>query len=201
MGGKKLSRSAVIEHTLGVERAKPRAVPDPPNDAELVERIRNKDEKAFKALYQRYARYIAGVVYRLLGVDEALDDMVQETFIDAADGIAKLREPEKVRSWLATIAVRHTKRYLARKIRRRQVREEVKRAEPRTDDPRDREMIQGLYRALDTLPVKQRIPWILHRVEGHTLPEVAKMCSISLATVKRRIAGAEERLQRRLEDG
>jgi RNA polymerase sigma-70 factor (ECF subfamily) len=184
-----------------VERAKQMAVPGPPDERELVLRIRSGDEKAFKALYQRYARYIAGVVYRLLGVDEALDDMVQETFIDAADGIAKLREPEKVRSWLATIAVRHTKRYLAKKISRRQARAEIRLAEPSSDDPRDREFIQGLYLALDALPVKQRIPWILHRVEGHTLPEVAKMCSISLATTKRRIAAAEERLQRRLDDG
>lgn len=190
-----------MEHTLGVERAKPKAVPAPLEDRELVERIQAGDEQAFKALYMRYARYVAGVVYRLLGVDEALDDMVQETFIDAADGIRKLREPEKVRSWLATIAVRHVKRYLAKKIRRRQAREEIKQAEPKNDDPRDRETIRGLYRALDALPAKQRIPWILHRVEGHTLPEVAGLCGISLATVKRRITSAEERLQRRLDNG
>jgi RNA polymerase sigma-70 factor (ECF subfamily) len=196
-----LSRSAPVRDTQGVERVKPRTGQDPPDDATLVARILDGDEEAFKLLYLRHARYVAGVVYRLLGVDEALDDMVQETFIEASDGIGKVREPAKIRSWLATIAVRRVKRYLAKKIRRRELRHEVARVEPRTTDPRDREAVRGLYRALDTIPVKQRIPWLLHHVEGHTLPEVAGLCGVSLATVKRRIARAASLLERRLADG
>ena len=42
------------------------------------------------------------------------------------------------------------------------------------------------------------MPWTLARVEELTLPEVAAACEVSLATIKRRIALADERLQRRL---
>ena len=53
--------------------------------------------------------------------------------------------------------------------------------------------------ALERIPEDLRIPWVLHRVEQLSLPETAEACEISLATVKRRIAEAEERIQRRLE--
>ena len=69
---------------------------------------------------------------------------------------------------------------------------------PRASDPRDRQAVDELYEALDGLAADVRIPWVLHRVEQMTLPEAAEACEISLATVKRRIKEADERLERRL---
>ena len=37
-------------------------------------------------------------------------------------------------------------------------------------------------------------------IEGETLPDVSKICEVSLATVKRRIAEAEEIIDRRLRE-
>jgi DNA-directed RNA polymerase specialized sigma24 family protein len=37
---------------------------------------------------------------------------------------------------------------------------------------------------------------MLHHIEGYSLPVVAEVCEVSLATVKRRISEAEERLTR-----
>lgn len=69
---------------------------------------------------------------------------------------------------------------------------------PRASDPRDRQPVDELYEELERLSPDLRIPWTLHRVEQLTLPETARACELSLATVKRRIAEAEERLERRL---
>jgi RNA polymerase sigma-70 factor (ECF subfamily) len=62
-------------------------------------------------------------------------------------------------------------------------------------DPTDRILLTRLYAVLDELPASDRTAWVLHRVEGETLPEVARLCGCSLATVKRRI----ERSQRAIE--
>ena len=69
---------------------------------------------------------------------------------------------------------------------------------PRSSDPRDRAAVDELYDALSRVPADLRIPWVLHRVEHLSLPETAAACEVSLATVKRRIADAEERIERRL---
>ena len=52
----------------------------------------------------------------------------------------------------------------------------------------------------DRLPAKLRIPWVLSRIADESLPDVAVLCETSLATVKRRIALAEERLARPTSD-
>jgi RNA polymerase sigma-70 factor (ECF subfamily) len=69
---------------------------------------------------------------------------------------------------------------------------------PRSSDPSSLRRVDDLYEALNTLPLSLRTPWILHVIEGETLPDVAKMCDLSLATTKRRIAEAETKVNRRL---
>lgn len=152
----------------------------------------------FEALYAKHARYIAGVVHRLMGHDGELDDIVQETFVDAIDGLSRLRDPSAVRAWLVTVAVRRTRRVLASRRRRMMFAFWTVDFAPRASDPRDRAPVDDLYDALSRVPADLRIPWVLHRVERLSLPETAAACEVSLATVKRRIADAEARIERRL---
>ena len=153
---------------------------------------------AFEALYAKHARYVAGVVHRLMGDDGELDDIVQETFVDAIEGLSRLVDPSATRAWLVTVAVRRTRRVLARRRRRMMFAFWSADFAPRSSDPRDRAAVDDLYDALARVPEDLRIPWVLHRVEHLSLPEAAAACEVSLATVKRRIADAEERLVRRL---
>jgi RNA polymerase sigma-70 factor, ECF subfamily len=168
------------------------------DDAALAARAQKDEAGAFSALYARHARYIAGVAYRLMGDDGDVDDVVQETFLDAADGIHALADPAAVRAWLVTIAVRRVKRLLARRRRRRFLFWQFAEMAPRSSDPRDRAPVDGLYDALDTLPIDLRVPWVLSRIEQVTLAEVARICDVSLATIKRRIADADARIERRI---
>ncbi len=170
-----------------------------PSDEVLVERIRAGSDDAFRQLYFRYARYIAGVVVRLMGDDLDLEDVVQDTFVRAAERIDTLRSPSHVRPWLVTIAVRFARERVGRRRRRGQLRQEASHHFPTMSDPRDRARADELYAALDQVPEKYRIPWFLARVEGEKLEDVAEACGISLATVKRRIQEAQTRIDRRLE--
>jgi RNA polymerase sigma-70 factor (ECF subfamily) len=155
-------------------------------------------DAAFEILYTRHARYIAGVVHRLMGDDGELDDIVQETFVDALEGLTRLCDPGATRAWLVTVAVRRTRRVLARRRRRMMFAFWEADFGPRSSDPRDRAPVDELYDALSRVSADLRIPWVLHRIEHLSLPETAQACEVSLATVKRRIAEAEERLERRL---
>lgn len=166
-------------------------------DSALVARAVN-DDAAFSVLYERYARYVAGVVHRLLGSDADLDDVVQETFLDARADLPRLQDGGAVRSWLVTIAVRRVHRLLRKRRRRAFLFACFAEFTARASDPRDLAAVDDLYEALDSLPANLRVPWSLARIEELTLPEVAVACEVSLATVKRRIAEAEARIQRRL---
>jgi RNA polymerase sigma-70 factor (ECF subfamily) len=171
------------------------------DDAALVAQARAGNERAFEALYRRHVRYVAGVTYRLLGNDAEVDDVLQEAFLDAAGALGGLRDPAEFRAWMVAIAIRRVYRRLARKRRWQWLQAEVERVTPTASDPQIRQRVQELYDALGRLPPKLRIPWTLHAIDGETLPDVARLCEISVATAKRRIADAAGRLDRRLRGG
>ncbi len=170
----------------------------PPDDALLVVRAQRAEDGAFAELYERHARYVAGVVFRLMGDDYDLDDVVQETFVAAAHAISRLSDPNAVRPWLVAIAVRRARRQLSRRRRRWLLARLVAEVSPRASDPAERGSVDELYDALARLPTDLRVPWTLSRIEALSLPEVARACGASLSTVKRRILEADQRLARRL---
>src|SRR5512137_1921710 len=59
-----------------------------------------------------YSRYVAGLALRLLGRQDEVDDVVQDVFLAAFRGLTKLREPQAIKGWLATVTVRVARRRL-----------------------------------------------------------------------------------------
>ena len=164
------------------------------DDATLVAQALGGNERAFTALYRRYARYVAGVAYRILGTDAELDDVVQEAFCDASSALATLEEGDSFRPWLARITVHRIHKRLAKRRRWRWLVGEIQIVAPQVSDPRERARVDALYEQLEALAPDLRLPWMLHFIEGETLPDVARICDVSLATAKRRIAKAQERI-------
>ena len=58
----------------------------------------------------------------------------------------------------------------------------------------ERRLIAQVYRALDRVPIRDRVAWVLRNVEGESLQQVAELCGCSLATAKRRIARAHAKI-------
>jgi RNA polymerase sigma-70 factor (ECF subfamily) len=58
--------------------------------------------------------------------------------------------------------------------------------------------LRELFGVLSTLPAPVKVAWTLRHVEDYALPDVALACDCSLATVKRRLADADEVIRRRL---
>ncbi len=179
---------------VGLAASQPTALAH--DDATLIDRAKTGDEWACSQLYKRHARPVAAVVYRLLGSDHHLEDIVQETFVIGLRQLESLKKPEAFAGWLRTIAVRRVKRLLAQRYKDRALDKELSAAAPRTTTPDANEELVALYQALAKLPDKIRLPWMLHHIEGETLPAIASMCETSLSSVKRQIAKANEGLRR-----
>src|SRR5688572_10280541 len=54
-----------------------------PTDAALVVAARAGEDWAREALFRRHAPMVAGMAFRLLGRDEDVDDLVQDSFVEA----------------------------------------------------------------------------------------------------------------------
>jgi len=157
-------------------------------------------EPGLDALYARYAPYVAAIATRILGRQAEVEDVVQEVFALAVGGLRRREDHREIKSWLATVTVRRS----VQQLRLRSFWSVFDLAdEPSYEmlaeqgsDAQERELIGDVYRALDRLPPRQRVPWVLRHVEGQSLEQVAEVCGCSLATVKRRIGAAHERIRK-----
>ncbi len=159
----------------------------------------------FEQTYRRYARYVAAVVLRLDPGVPDLDDVVQDVFLAAASGLRRLRDKNATKGWLATVAVRMVRRrlQLRRMWRWFGIGEDDRPPAPLVDggsNPVDRLLLGAVYEVLDSMPVDDRVAFVLHHIEGEKLEDVAQICRCSLATAKRRIARAQQAIDQRVGD-
>ena len=172
-------------------------------DAELVRRACQGDHWAEEMLYRRHADSMIGLCSRLIRNIADAEDAVQDTFVDAFEQIATLREPALFRHWLTGIAVHKAHR----RLRRRKLLRLIGLCDSRQDESLEQQLsadlspevkveIICLDHALSQLGDTLRIPWQLRYVEGCQLDEVSRHCRCSLATVKRRIAQADIRIRK-----
>ena len=156
-------------------------------------------------VYRRFFRYVAAVILRLDGRQAEVDDIVQEVFVEAARGVARLRDADAVKGWLATITVRVVRHRLrARRLRRflgLDAQADYAGLIDPSASPLDKLLVRAVYRVLDELPVDDRLAFTLHHIEGEKLEEVARLCRCSCATAKRRIARAQQAIEDRMGEG
>lgn len=156
-----------------------------------------------EAIFERYAPYVAAIAIHILGREEEIDDVIQEVFVEAAGGLHRLRQPEALKGWLATTAVRLCRRRLRQKRfwvllgLRPQPYDEA--AWPEAE-PEERILLRRVYAALDEVPANQRIAWTLRHLEGEKLEAIAELCNCSLATAKRWITAAQEAIKAKVSD-
>jgi len=171
-----------------------------PTDAALVVAARADEHWAKEALFRRYATMVNGLGFRLLGPDSELDDLVQDAFTEAWHSLSKLETPQAFGTWLGAIVIRTAYKMLRR--RRIAIRLGLRSVESVDLDclispsapPDARSELQAIYRIVERLPAPTRIAFILRRVEGTPLEEIARALGTSVATVKRRVADAQLQL-------
>jgi len=156
----------------------------------------------FDAIFKRYSPYVAAIGCKLLGRDDELDDLVQDVFLEAHRGLARIRDAAALKSWLATITVRRA----SRRLRRQKLWTWTKPGPPLDPGdivdpaatPEERTHVALTYRLLDRLPTGLRVVWVLHHVEGESLDAIARLCACSKSTVQRRLRAAAKALEKRV---
>lgn len=133
--------------------------------------------------------------------DTALD-ILQETWIRALRGIAKLKEPGSVRSWLYCllhgIAVDHVRREQARQ---RIEEMHVELAQNVEDTDFTSADAGAVHDALDRLSEKHREVLVLHFLEDFSLAEISGIVGCPEGTVKSRLHHAKAEMKAILSGG
>lgn len=171
------------------------------NEQLLLKQAAAGDKLAFAQLFLTYKTLVYRVVYRLLRIQEDVDDAVQQTFIEVFKSLPGYEGKSKFTTWLYRIAVNVSIQYL-RKRRGDTLTDldpEILPSEIVKDNLERVELQKQIETALDSLPFKKRIVVMLHDVEERTMEEISSILDIPLGTVKSRLFHGRDEMRKKLQ--
>ncbi|MBS2016804.1 MAG: RNA polymerase sigma factor [Deltaproteobacteria bacterium] len=157
----------------------------------------------FSEVYDRYFEFVWRVARRLGVAPDAIDDVVQETFLVIHRRFAEERT-SNLRTWIYGI-VTHMVRNHRRSLRRKSPHAlgapgpDPDALEARADGPevsaQKAEAARTLYRLLEALDEEKREVFVLVELEQLSAPEVADALDVKLNTVYSRLRVAREEFE------
>ena len=172
------------------------------DERDLISRVRAGDGAAERALYDGHVDRVYRLAYRLAGDDDLARDFTQETFIRAFERLQTFRGEAAFSTWLHAIATSVVLNGL-RKVKRFRGREtdldagtDVA-AAGRIAEP---DLKQRLHQAIDGLPEKYRLVFVMHDVEGYTHEEIGAALGVETGTSKAQLSRARAKLRAALSD-
>jgi RNA polymerase sigma factor (sigma-70 family) len=164
-------------------------------DTELLARFTaNRDESAFAVLVERHAPAVLGVCRRMLGHAQDAEDAAQAVFLVLARNARRVRKPAALSAWLHGVAVRVSRKALARRRKAEPLPGALPAAEP-PDGATWADARRVIDEALATLSESLRLPVVLCYLEGLTRDEAAARLGWSLDTFRGRLERGREKLR------
>jgi RNA polymerase sigma-70 factor (ECF subfamily) len=175
------------------------------DESRLLERLRSGDVAAVGEAYDLHQTSVQALARRLTGDAAAAQDLVHEVFVALPRAVRSFRHDSSLRTFLLSMAVNHARHHLRAAARRRAAMDRFSRESESGPTPGEeagalqRELGRELSRALDTLPLDQRVAFVLCEVEERTSREAAEIVGTPEATIRTRVFHARRKLREELE--
>jgi RNA polymerase sigma-70 factor, ECF subfamily len=175
-------------------------------EPQLIENAKNGDAVAFNQLVTVYRKRILGIISRLIGRPEDVEDVAQEVFVRLYYSLDQLRTADVFEPWLYRLTVNASYDYLRRIKRRNESRMAdmsepqvmmadsvagVKRNDEENEKTRTRDLVHSLFRHVSD---EDRILLMLKEVEGLSLKELGAIYRVNENALKVRLFRARQRV-------
>jgi RNA polymerase sigma-70 factor (ECF subfamily) len=183
-------------------------------ERQLLRRLRERDERAFRELVQLHRDTIYNLTFRMLGNRAEAEDVAQEVFITVFKTIDSFREESKFSTWLYRVTINHCKnriKYLARRHDRDRDELDDNQAggegvvgapvlARRPDRALEGAQLEKLMQdAINTLDDEHRVLVVLRDVEDLSIEEICEITGLPDGTVKSRLHRARLALRKKLQ--
>jgi RNA polymerase sigma-70 factor (ECF subfamily) len=175
-------------------------------DVLLVDRCLTGEPAATRELFRRHRNRVHASLFRVLGSNHDMDDLLQDAFLQVFQSLRGWRAEASLATWIDRVAVRCAYRHLSQRRRR------IATAPLDDDDaaasspispaagpgPRRqlaRDGVARLYAVLDDLSPAARLAFTLHELDGRSLAETAELVGSSLTATKLRVWRARKRIE------
>jgi RNA polymerase sigma-70 factor, ECF subfamily len=183
------------------------------SDEEIISQVLEGDRNAFRLLVEKYQSMVFRTCMGFVHQSDDADDLTQEVFIQAYQGLPKFKRESSFSTWLYRIAVNAS----LNKVRKRSGNIFLQRFEsffggekqktleipiPENENPENiivrEEYRQWVQAALDKLPDNQRVAIILSKYDDLSQKEIARIMNITEGAVEALIQRAKENLRKNL---
>lgn len=156
-------------------------------------------EQHLAELYEAHALRALRFAYVLTGVREVAEDLVQEAFLRAFDRLDTLRERDAFPGYLRQTVLNLARAHFRRQwIERLSLRRHALLAGSPHGVPPDIEQREGLWRALQRLPYRQRAALVLRYYEDLSEGEAAEVLATSVSAIKALVSRGKKALRAEL---
>lgn len=174
---------------------------------ELLRRAAAGEREAFRSLFEEHRADVSRLVFRMVGRQSDLEDIVQEVFFQVFRSLKDFRGQAKFSTWLHRVTINvvlmHRRAARSRPAYAEETHEDLL-LDERTilpdEDAARRERMRAFGRLLDRLADKKRIVFVLHELEGMSPAEISEVVGAPILTVRTRLFYARRELEQMLKD-
>ncbi|HEY1270602.1 MAG TPA: sigma-70 family RNA polymerase sigma factor [Terriglobales bacterium] len=179
------------------------------DDATAVARVKAGEKDAFRLLTERHSHALFRLAFRLMENEAEAEEVVQDTFLRAYQGLARFEERSNFGTWVYRIAINRCYDLLASRKARPQP------LDPDPDDPSPEEHILSgrpgpervllsqeiklrLGSAMKQLTAREHTAFVLRHFEGRSIEEIARLMNMRQGAAKNTVHRAVQRLRHQL---
>ncbi len=180
----------------------------------LLNRLKQQDPEALKAAVEKYSNLLYKVAIGFMHDQQAAEDIVQDVFIKLWENAPKLNfDKTKLSTWLYRVTINHCINQVKRQ-KFKSLFEDLSKFTRKNDDgtieveiqdnfslnpqqyTENQELRQIIEKAINSLPKKQRIAFILTKYRNMSAKQAAEIMDTSPANVDVLVHRAKKNLQK-----
>ncbi|MFY0598407.1 MAG: RNA polymerase sigma factor [Cyclobacteriaceae bacterium] len=165
--------------------------------SDLISRCREKDSQAQYEIYKLYSKAMLNTAYRIVGVVEDAEDVLQDSFTSAFKNLHTYREESSFGAWLKRIVVNKALTLTSKRQKEIMIAESEYEVsyDPSADDFEVEFSVEKIKSAIEDLPNGFKNVITLYLFEGFDHKEIAEVLNINESTSKTQYKRAKDKLR------
>jgi len=177
-------------------------------ESALIHQVINKDQKAFRQLYDLFGSMVFNLALNLLQNQEDAEEVSQDIFLEIHKKILLFKGESSLKTWVYRIALNKSMEKIRYNKRKKRFglfvsfsnnEDSVTIDHPAVaEDTLDKAKL--LFKEMQTLPDKQRSAFTLYHIDGMSYKEISEIMETTLSSVESLIFRAKSNLKKRIKE-
>lgn len=169
-------------------------------DESIIGRVLGGEKQAYEVIIRRYNGRLYKIARTYVKDEDAIEDILQETYVKAYENLGKFEGRSKLSTWLTRILINEALTSINKSSKLDSFSDRIALPDIKKVQSAEQQVIrknigQIIEKAIDSLPQKYSSVFVMREIEGMNIREVAHALDISEENVKVRLFRAKKSLQ------